>query len=153
MSKKLNSSRHRGILIALAESRKGAVALEFALGFPIFLAMVYGLFEFARIFWSQNTLQFAIEEAARSAIVNSTITESELTTIVKDKAAGLPDADISVVVVFEDANGSRGFVTITGTYEYSPIIPLVVPLVSGNSIDFNALTVDIVAKTRMPIVQ
>ena len=102
--------------MSLAKCRKGAVALEFALGFPIFLALVYGLFEFSRIFWTQNTMQFAIEEAARSAIVDSDITAAEITTLVQNRATGLRAADIKVEVFFEDANGSRGFVTITGTH-------------------------------------
>jgi Flp pilus assembly protein TadG len=153
MNKRSTPSRPRGILMSLAKCHRGAVALEFALGFPIFLALVYGLFEFARIFWTQNTMKFAIEEAARSAVVNSTISETELTIIVMNRAAGLNDAEISVDVEFEDANGSRGFVTITGTYDYSPIVPIVLPLVSGNSIDFEALAFDIVTSTRMPIVQ
>jgi len=139
--------------MSLAKCHRGAVALEFAMGFPIFLALVYGLFEFARIFWTQNTMQFAIEEAARSAVVNSSITETEISTMVVNRAAGLNGANISVAVTFEDANGSRGFVTITGTFDYSPFIPMVIPTFNGGSVDFQQLAFDIVTSTRMPIVQ
>ena len=42
-------------------ARRGSVAIEFALGLPIFLFLVYGIFEFGRVFWTKNTMEFAVE--------------------------------------------------------------------------------------------
>ena len=66
MDKTFSSSRRNGgVLMRFIRARRGAVALEFALGLPIFLAMIYGIFEFGRVFWTKNTMEFAIQEAAR----------------------------------------------------------------------------------------
>jgi hypothetical protein len=143
-----------GLLMRLALSRNGAAAIEFAFGFPIFLALVYMMFEFARIFWSQSTLEYAIEEAARYAMVNSTATSAEVETVATDSAIGLPTGDLTIVVTFTDVNGTRGLVSIIGTYAYTPMMPIVVPFFATSStIDFAALQFDIVTTTQMSIVQ
>ena len=141
-----------GILMRFIRARRGAVALEFALGLPIFLAMIYGLFEFGRIFWTQNTMEFAIEEAARFTMVNPNATNAQIIDIVEDKAVGLDVARIGVDIVFEQTGGDRSFVNITGTYSYAPVIPLVLPVAGGDGIDFTALEMDIVTTTRMALV-
>ncbi len=154
MTHKIINRPARGILMRLAKCRRGAVALEFAMGFPIFLAMTYGLFEFSRVFWVQNTVQFAIEEAARTAIVDSTTTAADVETMAADKAAGLDAADLVFDVTFEDESGTRAFINVTGTYAFAPFVPIVVPFIgSDNSIDFAALDYNITASTRMPVVQ
>lgn len=144
--------RHGGILMRFIAARRGAVALEFALGFPIFLAMIYGVFEFGRIFWTQNTLEFAIEEAARFVMVNPNAANSLIVARVEDSAVGLDVALINVTIVFEQSGTDNSFVNITGTYNYSPIVPLVLPTTVGGSIDFTKLQMDIVTTTRMALV-
>lgn len=143
---------HGGVLMRFIRARRGAVALEFALGLPIFLAMIYGVFEFGRIFWTQNTMEFAIEEAARFTMVNPNATSAQITTLVEDKAVGLDAARIKVVIVFEQSGADNSFVTITGTYSYAPVVPLVLPVAGGGGIDFTALEMDIVTSTRMALV-
>ena len=144
----------RGLLTRFAVSRNGAAAIEFAFGFPIFLALVYMMFEFARVFWSQSTLEYAIEEAARFAMVNSTATAAQVETVVTDSAIGLDAADLTIAVTFTDVGGTRGLVSITGTYAYTPMVPIVVPFfATSSSIDFATLQFDIVTTTEMSIVQ
>ena len=46
--------------------------LEAALVLPVFLLLVLGVFETGRLFWTQATLQFAVQEAARCASINAT---------------------------------------------------------------------------------
>ena len=138
----------------LALSCNGAAAIEFAFGLPIFLALVYMLFEFARIFWSQNTLEYAIEEAARFAMVRPTATVAEVQTVANNSAVGLSTTDLTFDVVFSDVNGSRGLVSITGTYNYAPVVPLVLPFAGTKSvIDLKTLEFDIITSTQMSIVQ
>ena len=145
-----------GALMGFIRARRGAVAIEFALGLPIFLAMIYGVFEFGRIYWTQNTMEFAVEEAARFTMVNPNATNGQITAVVEDKAAGLDTARINVDIVFEAATGgstaSRGFVKITGTYKYFPIIPLVIPFSGSGTVDFTKFEMDIITSTRMPLV-
>ena len=152
-----SAAPHGGLFMRFIRARRAAVALEFALGLPIFLAMIYGVFEFGRIFWTQNTMEFAIEEAARFTMVNPNATNAQITTFVEDKAVGLDAARIKVDIVFEQdnsdpGNGPRAFVNITGTYDYQPVVPLVLPVAGGGRIDFTALQMDIVTTTRMALV-
>lgn len=133
-------------------ARRGAVAIEFALGLPIFLAMIYGVFEFGRIFWTQNTMEFAVEEAARFVMVNPNASDTQIVMIVQDKAVGLDAARINVDIVFEQSGVDNSFVNITGTYNYAPMIPLVLPTTGGGSLDFTAFEMDIVTSARMALV-
>ncbi len=146
-----------GILTRFIRARRGAVALEFAIGLPIFLAMVYGIFEFGRVFWTQNTMEFAIEEAARFTMVNPNAANDQIIDVVEENAVGLDTALIAVNIVFqqgvtESGNPAQSFVTITGTYSYAPMIPLVLPNVGKGSFDFTKLEMNIVTTTRMALV-
>jgi Flp pilus assembly protein TadG len=51
-------------------SNSGATAIEFAMLFPVYLLLLLGVVEFGRMFWTQSTLQQAVEAAARCASVN-----------------------------------------------------------------------------------
>ena len=141
-----------------ALSRKASAAVEFAFGLPIFLALVYTMFEFARVFWTQTTLEYAIEEAAGFAMVSSAATAAEVETVAADSAIGLAAADLDIDVTFEQDNSGSGsgpvaFVNITGTYNFSPIVPIVIPFIgTGSTIDFQLLQFDIETTTRMAVV-
>ena len=141
-----------GILTRFIRARRGAVALEFAIGLPIFLAMVYGIFEFGRVFWTQNTMEFAIEQAARFTMVNPNAANAQIIDVVEVNAVGLDTTLIAVDIVFEQAEGNNSFVNITGTYSYAPMIPLVLPNFGNGSFDFTKLEMDIVTTTRMALV-
>ena len=145
--------RHR--LLCIGDDSRGAVALEFALGLPIFLAMIYGVFEFVRIFWTQSTMEFAVEEAARFALVNPDASNDDIITVVRDKAAGLDVTRIDVNIIYEsDAAGTvaRAFVNVKGTYSYAPMIPLVLPATGGATLDFRKFEMAIVSSSRMALV-
>ena len=141
-----------GILTRFIRARRGAVALEFAIGLPIFLAMVYGIFEFGRIFWTQNTMEYAVEEAARFTMVNPTAANAQIIDVVEENAVGLDTTLIAVNIVFEQSGTDNSFVTITGTYSYAPMIPLVLPNLGKGSFDFTKLEMAIVTTTRMALV-
>jgi Flp pilus assembly protein TadG len=141
-----------GILMRFIRARRGAVAVEFALGLPIFLFMVYGIFEFGRVFWTQNTMEFAVEEAARYTMVNPNASNSAIIQIVQDKAVGLDVTRIAVTISFEVIGNDRSAVSIVGTYNYAPMIPIVIPFSGGASADFTKLEMDIVTSTRMLLI-
>ena len=133
-------------------ARRGAVAIEFALGLPIFLAMVYGVFEFGRVFWTKNTMEYAVEEAARFTMVNPNASNDVIIQRVKDKAVRLDPKRISVIIEFEVLGADRSFVTITSTYSYEPIITPVIPVSGARTIDLTKLEVDLAASTRLALV-
>jgi Flp pilus assembly protein TadG len=48
---------------------KGTTVVEFALVLPIFLLLVFGIFDFGRYFFVEHTLQYATREGMRLALV------------------------------------------------------------------------------------
>ena len=59
-------------LAGLLTARDAAAAVEAALLLPLFLAFIFGICEFGRALWTQSALQYAVEVAARCAVVNTT---------------------------------------------------------------------------------
>lgn len=56
-------------MIGLRGDRRGAAALEFALVLPMFLVMVFGVFEFGLLWNASQVITDAAREGARRAIV------------------------------------------------------------------------------------
>jgi Flp pilus assembly protein TadG len=50
----------------------GSVAAEFALTVPVLLLMLLGAVEYGRLLWTQNSIQYAVEQAARCAALSLT---------------------------------------------------------------------------------
>ena len=69
----------------------GAVAIELAFALPIVLLCVLGLIDFGRALWSQSTLNYAVQAAARCAAVNPTLcgTSAQIQSFAVGAAAGL----------------------------------------------------------------
>lgn len=67
---------------------RGAAAVEFALvGLPLIL-LLFGTIECGQMLWTQNTLQFAVEQAARYAVVNPAATTSQIQSYAASMAYG-----------------------------------------------------------------
>ena len=54
----------------LAAAQEGAAAVEFAIVFPLFFLLLFGIFDFARACWAANSLQFAVAQGARYVMTN-----------------------------------------------------------------------------------
>ena len=54
----------------LARSRGGATIVEFALVAPPLLMLLLGIMETGRALWTQNALNYAVEQAARCASID-----------------------------------------------------------------------------------
>lgn len=79
---------------------RGSVAVESAIVVPAFLLFIFTLIETSVLCWTQVSLQFSVESAARCAAVNSTTCGS--TSAVQTYAAGqmfglsVPSSDFTV---------------------------------------------------------
>ncbi len=109
----------------MARCRSGAAAIEFALAVPVFLLMVYGMVEMGRLFWIQSTLQYAVEESVRYAIVNNAVLETDVANVAAAKAATVGATATNFTVTFETLLGARTFVTVQAAYPFSLLTPLV----------------------------
>lgn len=50
----------------------GVASVEFAIVFPAFFLLLFGIFDFARACWMANSLQFAVAQGARYVMMNPT---------------------------------------------------------------------------------
>ncbi|RPJ49161.1 MAG: pilus assembly protein, partial [Candidatus Latescibacterota bacterium] len=57
--------------------RSGSAIIEFAFVFPLLLVLVFGIFDFGRIFYIQLTLQSAVREASRLTITGNQLPDPD----------------------------------------------------------------------------
>jgi Flp pilus assembly protein TadG len=96
----------------------GGSAVQFAIIAPVFVLILMGFFEFGRIQWARSTVQHAVNEAARFAMINTDATEGEIETYAVSRATGLIPADLTFTADLSEA----GFVSILGEYEMEPFM-------------------------------
>lgn len=60
----------RRLVGRLVRGEKGASAIEFALVFPALVLLLFGIIEFGRFMWTDNSLRHAVQEGARCAALN-----------------------------------------------------------------------------------
>lgn len=116
----------------------GASLVEFAFVLPLLLLLVFGMFEFGRVFYIQLTLQSAVREASRLTITGETLADGQGGTLsrtesiiqrVNDSAPGLGlqpgNITISGPGGAGDAGGPGDLVTIRIDYDIDLLTPLV----------------------------
>ncbi len=77
--------------------RAGGALIEFAVALPVFVMLLFGIFEFGRTLWIQNALHYSVQQAARCATINVTLCgngTSATQSQVQAFAAGLAGAGI-----------------------------------------------------------
>lgn len=68
------------LIMALWHDRRGGTAVEFALLAPAFLTMLIGTVMMAMMMFSNSSLHYAVQAAARCASVKSTVCSNAATT-------------------------------------------------------------------------
>ena len=114
------------------------------------MLFIFGVFEIGRGLWTQTTLEYAVEEAARFAIVNDAIVKDDdlkkaIDARLRNRLAGLSTSDppLSLNIAFEvDADGARTFVAVQGTYSFALVTTLL-----------GLEPINLTAKTRMAFVR
>jgi Flp pilus assembly protein TadG len=120
-------------IAGLARACDGATAVETAIVLPAFLLMFFSIIEGGRIFWTQSTLQFAVETAARCAAVNMPLaalpcaSASAIPSYAASQAYGMTIA--SSTFTFTQPQPSCGY-QVTASYVFSFIVSEVYP--AGN---------------------
>lgn len=77
--------------LRLGSCRSGSAAVESAFILPVLLLVLLGVFEMGRIAWTQSSLTFAVQEAARCASVRPDLcgTSAAVSSYAAKRAAGL----------------------------------------------------------------
>jgi len=110
------------------KNQKGSTAVEFALIAIIFITVLFAIMEAGRIFWTQNTLQYAIEVASRELLVDNSLSEAEVEAIAAQKIEEffISSAPFSADVVLT-TESDVDFVQIDATYSYTAMINALLP--------------------------
>ncbi len=80
----------------------GAAAVEFALIFPVLMAMIAGVIEFGRILYAENAVRAVIDEAVRTAVLkkySALDTQAMVETALEAQVAevtGIDDLEVAV---------------------------------------------------------
>jgi Flp pilus assembly protein TadG len=132
-------------LRSLIGDRGGVAAVEFGLVLSFFAMFVLGIMEVARYVTDQQDLYSAVHSAGRYAIVHgsassSPATSSTLQTQVGNDLSILPSSAVSTTVNFSPNNNPGSTVTITSTYTWTPLVPLV-PLPTATITATSAATI------------
>ncbi len=130
--------------------RRGASAVEFALVAPVFLLLIAVIFEFGRVMWIKNTMQYAVEEAGRYAMVNSTaIIANSISyeiyiqnTLGPSKVVGAFSSDVSFTTLYDALTDPNAItMQITANYTYAPLVSIIpsvsVPLSAMSKVPLN----------------
>ncbi len=81
-----------------SRQHRGAAAVELALVLPLFFVFIFGLIELSRIYWVQNSLKAACQDAARYGSVCG-VTSDEVLEKVRQRLAGsVNPADVEILV-------------------------------------------------------
>lgn len=90
----------RAFFQRLRKAQDGAAILEFAMIVPVLFTLLLATLNLGIYFWAQNSLDNAIDEAARKAAIYPTPSDSELTSvfnnaILKSEADGVVNFNLS----------------------------------------------------------
>jgi Flp pilus assembly protein TadG len=107
-----------GRLRGLWACRYGGMSLEFALIAPTLFLLFLGIFEFGRLMWVRNALQFAAEETGRYVIINPTASPTQISAYLKGRIPSVNPASISVTAPGQVVGGVN-FITVTATHNFS----------------------------------
>lgn len=102
--------------------RRGTAAIELAFVLPVLALLTLGTLEFGRAMWTKQTMQFAVEEAARSALADSTLTNTAIASLVGNDLVGLQGVSPTVV-----ATSTAAQVSITASYAFTFLVPQLLP--------------------------
>ena len=107
----------------LLSCERGATIVEFAFVGTVFLAMIFGIINIARVGWTLGSLHFAAEAAARYASINDSVSNPIAANTVQTYAQNAYHGESLGSNPFTYSATGCGH-TVTASYTYSLAIPL-----------------------------
>ena len=141
----------RGRYPRLAGCRQGATAVEFGIVAPIFLLLMLGMFEMSRAMWIKATLQFAVEEATRSFLVDNTLTTTQVASAAETACTGTgmsTDICTGAFSATQTTSGTIDIMKVTATYNFQT---LVASIQTGSQTFFAIPDITLTAASAVPL--
>jgi Flp pilus assembly protein TadG len=101
------------MLSRVLKSRHGGAIIEFAMLAPLLFTLVLGGFDFGRMFYVRQGLEYATEQAARYYMMNSTASQSTVTSYLQSLMVGGLGSNVSVAYTNTTNCNSQSSVTCT----------------------------------------
>lgn len=131
---KPNDKRLGGVIARMVACRRGVAAVEFAFIAPILLALVFGVVEYGRYIWIQDTMQHGVEDAARYGVFQFNLGNSQwqsmTSTYAQNKMYGITNLTITVSPTALVKNGIS-VIEVSASYPFQPIIPAFSMAIAG----------------------
>lgn len=105
-----------------ARDEGGASAVEFAIVAPIFLTLIYGLFQVGWALHCASSVRYALEESARSVMLDEHFSSGDVEAKMRQKLTDIADPQVEVAITTEDRTGMT-LVHLNATYVHEMIIP------------------------------
>lgn len=106
--------------LALGRDNDGAVALEFAFIAPVFIAFMLVLFDLSRAYLIRSSIDNALSEAGRYALVYSSATDAQLVSKVTSSFHVGTAANLQVTSTTQAING-KNYHVIAASYPVSSL--------------------------------
>ena len=120
---------------AYVRAARGAAALEFAIVAPAFVVLVVGILQLGYTLHNGASVRWAVETAARTALLNGDATESTIQAAVDAQLAALGSTAAIDIAYAVDTTGSVDVGRITGVYSHRVSVPLVPEFDARFSVD------------------
>lgn len=111
----------------LARHEGGASAAEFALIAPIFLAAVFGIFQFGWALHCASSVRYALEEATRSVMLDEDFTADQVESQMRAKLTTIADPEIEVSITNDNSVAGTELVHLHATYVHQMEVPFLPP--------------------------
>jgi len=119
----------------------GAVLVEFAITIPILLLVVWGVIDFARAYYTSNSLSTAVREGARVAAVRQNPSSGASTTVIKQRvvdafnAFGGPGIDPKTIIITVTNVGGKPSQVSVKVDKYQWLTTTPINVITGGKIE------------------
>ena len=111
------------------QDERGALVVEFGLIVPILFFLVFGIVDFGRAYFTMNNLASAVREGARYGAVFPKPWDGSNPDLIKQQVVDFSytfgGARLATPNVTTSVDQDQGTLTVTATYTFKPITPLV----------------------------
>lgn len=109
------------LIRTLARNTEGVTAVEFAFIAPIFLGFLFVLFDLGRVYLLRSSLDYALSEAGRYALVHTSATDAQLVSQVTSAFHGGSSSNLQVTSSTQTLNG-QSYHVMTASYPAASIV-------------------------------
>ena len=120
--------RRAGLIKQWLKQEAGTTAVEFAMVGSGFILLIVGILEFGRLAWTTNVVDYAVDEAARYAMLHQDALPYEVEDFARAALDSffVPPEALNIEVQNTESSGVN-FIEINGSYQFISMTSTVLP--------------------------